>query len=72
MNTQTNIEMTDETFATLLEYLELVKAYNRSALSRHTFGSSEGIRDEMMHCELALLSAGYTQDQLDAVMKAVR
>lgn len=65
MNTQTNIEMTDETFATLLEYLHLVKVFNRG-------NTVAQIRDEMMAREIILMDAGYTQEQLDQVMKAVR
>jgi len=64
MNT-TGIQMTDETFETFIRYMQLIRAFSRGSLMT-------GIRDKIQDCEMELIAAGYSQDDLDRIIKAVR
>lgn len=59
------VQMTDELFETFIRYMKLIRAFNRGSLMT-------GIRDKIQDCEMELITAGYSQDDLDRIIKAVR
>lgn len=58
------IQMTDETFETFIEYIELIR---KTKTSEPWF-----LMNRMMECEMELMDAGYSQEDLQRLIKAVR